>query len=300
MPANVEGMNPEFRSRLMALINASGGRVTINSGYRSIEEQTRLWNAAVAKYGPQAARRWVAPPGHSNHNHGIAADLGGDLDWAHANASRFGLYWPMEWEPWHIELSGSRGGPASMERGMTTPPPSMQPKQNDIVQGLEIVASLIPGATEGQAPTIQTLDNMTTMDDQPDQDQDEMVDQQGMGDQVNPGGDVMEQLRAGFRAVGRNDLAEMVGGPDFGAWVNAESGWDPEAVSPANNQGKANGGLFQFWFGHKWAAPYAQGGRFTMSPFEQAQVAATRFNLTPDRIRKFAAQIRSGSYRGWG
>lgn len=105
-----EGLNPEFQQRLMQMIAASGGRLKITSGYRSVARQQQLFDAAVKKYGSVAkARRMVAPPGKSNHNKGLAADLGGDLEWAHQNAARFGLYFPMGWEKWHVELQGTRG-----------------------------------------------------------------------------------------------------------------------------------------------------------------------------------------------
>lgn len=103
------GFNPDFEQRLNALIRASGGRVTVTSGYRSPEHQARLYAAALQKYGSeQEARRWVAPPGKSKHGEGVAADLGGDLEWAAANAAKFGLHRPMSWEPWHFEPVGSR------------------------------------------------------------------------------------------------------------------------------------------------------------------------------------------------
>lgn len=108
--AGYDGMTPQFATALQALIAASGGRVRITSGYRSPEHQAQLFAAAVKKYGSEAAaRKYVAPPGHSNHNKGLAADLAGDLAWAHANAKRFGLTFPMSWENWHIELVGARG-----------------------------------------------------------------------------------------------------------------------------------------------------------------------------------------------
>lgn len=101
---SIAKLNPDFRRRLLAMVAASGGRITINSGYRSAERQTQLWNAAVKKYGSEkAARKWVAPPGKSNHNHGLATDLGGDLELAHRLAPQYGLHFPMAWEKWHVE-----------------------------------------------------------------------------------------------------------------------------------------------------------------------------------------------------
>lgn len=96
------GFNPEFSSALNALLQASGGKVWVTSGYRSPERQAQLYAAAVKKYGSEAAaRKWVAPPGKSQHGMGVAADLGGDLDWVRQNAARYGLVQPMSWEPWH-------------------------------------------------------------------------------------------------------------------------------------------------------------------------------------------------------
>lgn len=135
-----DGMDQGFASRLQAFIEASGGRIGVGSGYRSIEEQTYLWERALAEYGGNAdkAREWVAPPGKSNHNHGVAADLSYETDdaqaWAHANAPRFGLIFPMEWEPWHLEPIGVRDGnyqssvpvpdgTPGTEDAYTTPPP---------------------------------------------------------------------------------------------------------------------------------------------------------------------------------
>lgn len=112
-------IDPAFAQKLNALIAASGGRLTIGNSYRSTATQQRLWDAALKKYGSvAAARKWVAPPGNSKHQEGIAADLKGDLAWAHANAARFGLYFPMGHEPWHVEIAGSRSGKANQ----TTPP----------------------------------------------------------------------------------------------------------------------------------------------------------------------------------
>ena len=86
----------------------------------------------------------------------------------------------------------------------------------------------------------------------------------------------------------------------FDTWVNAESGWQVDVASPANNQGMPNYGLFQFWAGHPWVSDYLSGNHFTASPFEQAVLVARYFDLTPDDIRSYAAAIQGGDYRGWG
>lgn len=109
-----KGMNEDFQSRLNKLIAATGGKVKINSGFRTPERQAQLFAAAVKKYGSEkAARHHVAPPGHSKHNEGMAADLGfadkATKAQVHQIAAQFGLYFPMSWEDWHIEPVGSRG-----------------------------------------------------------------------------------------------------------------------------------------------------------------------------------------------
>jgi hypothetical protein len=123
-PSAVDGLDEGFASNLAAMIEDAPPEIRqglqIMSGYRSVDRQTELYSAAVRKYGSEAAaRKWVAKPGGSQHNHGRAADLmynGVSLGkapehvrkWVHANAGNYGLYFPMGHEPWHIEPVGSR------------------------------------------------------------------------------------------------------------------------------------------------------------------------------------------------
>lgn len=109
-PSAAGGFNPQFKSALDRLLEAAQGKLTVTSGYRSPDRQAELFAAAVKKYGSEsAARKWVAPPGKSKHNHGVAADLGGDLSVLNDQFLRkFGLYRPMSYEPWHVEPIGSR------------------------------------------------------------------------------------------------------------------------------------------------------------------------------------------------
>lgn len=99
----------------------------ITSGFRSPERQAQLWQDALQKYGsPEMARKWVAPPGRSNQNHGHAADLKyfdpSATTWAHQNAGRFGLAFPLSNENWHIELAGRRGGKSDPALVASAPP----------------------------------------------------------------------------------------------------------------------------------------------------------------------------------
>lgn len=103
-----------FKQQLWRFMQASEGRITLISGYRDEAHQQRLYDAAVEKHGAENAGRWAALPGRSNHNRGLAGDLQYADDeakkWAHENAARFGLHFPMSWEPWHIEPQGLRDG----------------------------------------------------------------------------------------------------------------------------------------------------------------------------------------------
>lgn len=113
------GIQPDFLSRVEALRrampNGLGAQIGVKSGYRSPEHQAELFARAVQKYGSEAAaRKWVAPPGHSQHNRGNAIDLSYGspeaMRVAHQMAAQYGLTFPMSYENWHIEPVGARGG----------------------------------------------------------------------------------------------------------------------------------------------------------------------------------------------
>ena len=117
--SGTQGLTADFSQRLTQMIldaRAQGIDLGVGSGYRSYEKQKRLWEQALKKYGsPEKARKWVAPPGGSFHNKGLAVDLNANgqflgkdanskaTEWAHANAKKYGLHFRMGHEPWHIE-----------------------------------------------------------------------------------------------------------------------------------------------------------------------------------------------------
>ena len=104
---NLNDLHPELRAAVDALIDAAKGAVWAISGYRSRYEQSKLWAQALARYGSvEAADDWVAPPGSSLHERGLAVDLGGDLVRAGRLIQSLGLPLsrPLADEPWHFEL----------------------------------------------------------------------------------------------------------------------------------------------------------------------------------------------------
>ena len=118
---NLQGMDQKLVdgiSHLNAAMKAAGIEgVKVGSGFRTYQEQAALY---VSKPG------LAAPPGHSHHEHGLAADLererGGSLspaqiEYMRAHASEFGLGIPMgelrpghKYEPWHVEPLGTDTG----------------------------------------------------------------------------------------------------------------------------------------------------------------------------------------------
>jgi D-alanyl-D-alanine carboxypeptidase len=104
----------------MALVTAAasdGVRVGINSAFRSYPEQRILYDGY--QRGLPGFNK-AAPPGHSNHQNGIAFDIAvgggsGDptYDWLKKNAPARGFVRTVTGEPWHWEYdraSYSRGG----------------------------------------------------------------------------------------------------------------------------------------------------------------------------------------------
>ena len=97
----------------------------MSSAYRSYSYQERLFNNYVRVDGIEAAERYSARPGTSQHQLGMAIDFGSITDdfaetkmgrWVYNNAARFGwtLSFPKgyeditgyQWECWHFRYVG--------------------------------------------------------------------------------------------------------------------------------------------------------------------------------------------------
>lgn len=75
-------MEREAARMLRALLHKIGsrGRIVPVSGLRSHEEQVRIWEETLAEEGEAFTRTYVAKPGHSEHESGLAIDLAEDRE----------------------------------------------------------------------------------------------------------------------------------------------------------------------------------------------------------------------------
>lgn len=135
----------EALDELFAAAGEEGFELLLTSGYRGYEAQTRIYDERAARYGVDAADAYVARPGHSEHQTGLAADvlagnhptcgrIGCFADtphgaWTAAHAADYGFiirypegaehitgYAP---EPWHLRYLGVPTAQAVAESGLT-------------------------------------------------------------------------------------------------------------------------------------------------------------------------------------
>lgn len=122
----------------------SGIILHARSGYRSYETQVQLFNNYATNHGEEAANRYSARPGHSEHQTGLVMDVTSesvDLQlkdrfgeteeglWVKENAHKFGfiIRYPKDmeqitgyvYEPWHIRYLGKEIATELYESGRT-------------------------------------------------------------------------------------------------------------------------------------------------------------------------------------
>jgi hypothetical protein len=108
--ASTRHLQPALRHAFAAAQRAAaaqGVALHITSGWRSHDEQARLFAAAVQKYGSrEAAGHWVLPPGESAHERGAAIDVGppSGAAWLDVHGVHYGLCRRYANESWHFEL----------------------------------------------------------------------------------------------------------------------------------------------------------------------------------------------------
>jgi len=115
-----------------------GLKLPLVSGYRSYATQENLYNKYVKKDGEEEASTYSAKPGHSEHQTGLAFDVGSversfantdEAKWLEENAHLYGfiIRYPKGktditgyiYEPWHIRYLGKENAKKVKESGLT-------------------------------------------------------------------------------------------------------------------------------------------------------------------------------------
>ncbi|HKU18571.1 MAG TPA: M15 family metallopeptidase [Candidatus Saccharimonadales bacterium] len=138
-------MAPALETMVRAA-STEGVHLNLQSGYRSYAFQTNLFNSYVQQSGLAAAEQASARPGHSEHQTGLAADLGGTSQpacnvaacfadtvegkWLVVNAYKYGfiIRYPAdkvavtgyEYEPWHVRYIGTALSTEMHDQGVET------------------------------------------------------------------------------------------------------------------------------------------------------------------------------------
>ena len=142
LPANYNpGVNPTASNALKQLQQAAtnaGHNIPLLSGFRSYSRQQTLYNNYVARDGQALADTYSARPGHSEHQTGLAFDVG-QLDnnygstkagtWLKENCHKYGfiIRYPKgkesitgyQYEPWHIRYVGIEHATNIMNQNIT-------------------------------------------------------------------------------------------------------------------------------------------------------------------------------------
>lgn len=129
------GMEPTAFAALESLVaglyeDTGCDDLLIYSGYRTLDDQQRIWDSNMANSGEEYTKTYVAKPGHSEHHTGLACDLGFYTDdgksiplvdhefgsWVSSHCTEYGyiLRYPAEkaditgigHEQWHFRYVG--------------------------------------------------------------------------------------------------------------------------------------------------------------------------------------------------
>jgi D-alanyl-D-alanine carboxypeptidase len=130
--------------RMFAVALVQGHKLYGVSGYRAYSTQKAIYDRRVGEDG-DAAKRYVAPPGNSEHNTGLVMDITGETSLVHGLTGTFGdtpegqwvaqhcheygfvIRYPKGWErrtgygyePWHLRYLGEEHAAVLYDRQMT-------------------------------------------------------------------------------------------------------------------------------------------------------------------------------------
>ena len=184
-----------------AATRASGVDLAVVSGFRSDAEQAVL-------FARDPDPRWVAPPGRSRHREATELDIGppSAYGWLAANATRFGFVQRYSWEPWHYGHLAGCGPVVATDASAAV---ASAPSRTDETDA----ESRLWGDAAGAGPAVDA----------------------SAASPLAPSWVPARYAPGVARAAVGNGLPPAL----LAALIQAESGYDPHAVSPVGARGIA-------------------------------------------------------------
>ena len=124
----MESVAADAMKKMISDLRSTGLHIILQSGYRSEETQSIIYNRNVTNRGKERADKYSARPNHSEHQTGLAMDLSTDgtleetfentkqFAWLQENAHKYGfiMRYPKDkvymtgygYEPWHYRYVG--------------------------------------------------------------------------------------------------------------------------------------------------------------------------------------------------
>lgn len=124
----MESVAADAMKKMISALRSTGLHIILQSGYRSEETQSIIYNRNVTNRGKERADKYSARPNHSEHQTGLVMDLSTDgtleetfentkqFAWLQENAHKYGfiMRYPKDkvymtgygYEPWHYRYVG--------------------------------------------------------------------------------------------------------------------------------------------------------------------------------------------------
>ncbi len=90
---------------LKADLEKDGVYIDLDSAFRSVDEQQRIWDDFTEKYGEAYVKKYVAVPGYSEHHTGLALDLYLNIDGKDVYENEDMVEYPEVWAKIHAKLA---------------------------------------------------------------------------------------------------------------------------------------------------------------------------------------------------
>ncbi len=138
-PAMVDERIVEYLQAMLSDARKEGLIPIITSSFRTYDDQQRIMDDYIATYGEEEAKKWVAVPGTSEHQVGLAVDISsGDYDnqdpyyiwsWLEEHSWKYGFILRyteenqsitgVNPEPWHFRYVGIEDAEKITKQGIT-------------------------------------------------------------------------------------------------------------------------------------------------------------------------------------